>query len=44
MINIKTKNIITIQLLIVHARLELTIEYLGVEIADALRVSESCET
>ncbi|MGX9998307.1 integrase, partial [Vibrio sp. JZG120] len=26
------------------AKLESTIEYLGVEIEDALRISESCET
>ncbi|EGR4674646.1 integrase [Vibrio parahaemolyticus] len=40
----KTNNLRTIQLLLGHAKLESTIEYLGVEIEDALRISESCET
>ncbi|MCG3760876.1 integrase, partial [Vibrio cincinnatiensis] len=40
----KTKNLRAIQLLLGHAKLESTIEYLGVEIEDALRISESCET
>ncbi len=40
----KTKNLRAIQLLLAHAKLESTIEYLGVEIEDALRISESCET
>ncbi|HAS6233382.1 tyrosine-type recombinase/integrase [Vibrio alginolyticus] len=39
-----TKNLKAIQLLLGHAKLESTIEYLGVEIEDALRISESCET
>ncbi|CAI2333516.1 tyrosine-type recombinase/integrase [Vibrio parahaemolyticus] len=40
----KTKNLRAIQLLLGHAKLESTIEYLGFEIEDALRISESCET
>lgn len=40
----KNKNLIAIQLLLDHAKLESTIEYLGVKIEDALRISESCET
>lgn len=40
----KTKNLRAIQLLLGHAKLESTIEYLGVEIENALRISESCET
>ena len=40
----KTKNLRAIQLLLGHAKLESTIEYLGVEIEDALRISESCDT
>jgi len=40
----KTKNLRAIQLLLGHAKLESTIEYLGVEIEDALTISENCET
>ncbi|CAH8242149.1 Site-specific recombinase, phage integrase family [Vibrio aestuarianus] len=40
----KTKNLRAIQLLLGHAKLESTIEYLGVEIEDALAISENCET
>ena len=40
----KTKNLRAILLLLGHAKLESTIEYLGIEIEDALRISESCET
>lgn len=40
----KTKNLRAIQLLLGHAKLESTIEYLDVEIEDTLRISESCET
>ncbi|HDY7503927.1 TPA: tyrosine-type recombinase/integrase [Vibrio vulnificus] len=40
----KTKNLRAIQSLLGHDKLESTIEYLGVEIEDALRISESCET
>lgn len=40
----KSKNLRAIQLLLGHAKLESTIEYLGVEIEDTLRISESCET
>lgn len=37
-------NLIAIQLLMVHAKIEITIEYLGVEIAGALKISVSCDT
>ena len=40
----KTKNLRAIQLLLGHAKLESTIEYVGVEIEDALAISENCET
>ncbi|PSV21993.1 integrase [Photobacterium leiognathi subsp. mandapamensis] len=40
----KTKNLRAIQLLLGHAKLESRIEYLGVEIEDALMVSESGDT
>jgi len=40
----KTKSMRAIQLLLGHAKLESTIEYLGVEIEDALTISEATET
>lgn len=40
----KTNSLRAIQLLLGHAKLESTIEYLGVEIEDALAISENCET
>ncbi|MFT5759921.1 MAG: integrase [Alteromonadaceae bacterium] len=40
----KTKNLRAIQLLLGHAKLQSTIEYLGVEIEDALSISESTDT
>lgn len=40
----KTTNLCSIQLLLVHAKLESMIECLGVEIEDALRISESIST
>lgn len=40
----KTKNIRAIQLLLGHTRIENTIKYLGVELEDALRLSEEIES
>jgi integrase len=40
----KTKNLRAIQLLLGHSKLQSTIEYLVVEIEDALSISESTET
>jgi site-specific recombinase XerC len=40
----KTKNLRAIQLLLGHTKLESTIQYLGVELEDALRLSEQIET
>lgn len=39
----KTKNLRAIQLLLGHTKLESTIQYLGVELEDALRISEQVE-
>jgi hypothetical protein len=36
----KTKNIRVVELLLGHSKLESTIRYLGVEVEDALEVSE----
>lgn len=44
MIYAKIKNLHAIQLLLGYAKLEGAIECLDVEIEDALRISESCET
>ena len=40
----KTKNLRAIQLLLGYTKLESTIQYLGVELEDALRLSEQIET
>lgn len=39
----KTKNLRVIQLLLGHKKLESTIRYLGIEVDDALEISESIE-
>lgn len=40
----QTKNLRAIQLLLGHTKLESTIQYLRVELEDALRLSEQVET
>ena len=39
----RTKNLRAIQLLLGHRRLERTVRYLGVEVEDALEISEQTE-
>uniref|UniRef100_UPI00398559D1 tyrosine-type recombinase/integrase n=1 Tax=Klebsiella quasipneumoniae TaxID=1463165 RepID=UPI00398559D1 len=39
----KTKNLRVIQLLLGHKKLESTVRYLGIEVDDALEISESIE-
>ena len=39
----RTKNLRAVQLLLGHTKLESTVRYLGVEIDDALEMSESIE-
>ena len=36
----RTKNLLAIQLLLGHAKLESTVRYLGIEVDDALELSE----
>ncbi len=40
----KTKKLLSIKLLLGHAKLEPIIGYLGAEIEDALTISENCKT
>ncbi|MDP3134022.1 MAG: integrase, partial [Burkholderiaceae bacterium] len=39
----RTKNLRAVQLLLGHAKLESTVRYLGVEVDDALEISEQTE-
>ena len=39
----RTKNIRAIQLLLGHTKLESTVRYLGIEVDDALEISEQAE-
>lgn len=39
----RTRNLRTVQLLLGHAKLESTVRYLGIEIEDALELSEQTE-
>ena len=39
----KTKNLRVVQLLLGHKKLESTVRYLGIEVDDALKISESIE-
>ena len=39
----KTKNLRVVQLLLGHKKLESTVSYLGIEVDDALEISESIE-
>jgi len=40
----RTKNLRAIQLLLGHTKLESTVRYLGIEVDDALEISEGTET
>lgn len=40
----RTKNLRAVQLLLGHNKLESTIRYLGIEVDDALEISEKTET
>lgn len=39
----RTRNLRAVQLLLGHSKLESTVSYLGVEVADALEISEQTE-
>jgi integrase len=39
----RTKNLRTVQLLLGHTKLESTVRYLGIEVDDALEISEQTE-
>lgn len=39
----RTKNLRAVQLLLVHSQLESTVRYLGIEVDDALEISEQTE-
>ena len=39
----RTKNLRAVQLLLGHTKLESTIQYLGVEVQDAMEISEQTE-
>jgi site-specific recombinase XerC len=39
----KTKNLRAVQLLLGHSKLESTVRYLGIEVDDALKISEQVE-
>ncbi len=43
LIHKKTKNLRVVQLLLGHKKLESTVRYLGIEVDDALEISESIE-
>lgn len=39
----RTKNLLAVQLLLGHTKLESTVRYLGIEVDDALEISEQTE-
>jgi site-specific recombinase XerC len=39
----RTKNLRAVQLLLVHAKVESTVRYLGIEVDDALEMAEDTE-
>lgn len=40
----RTKNLRAVQLLLGHSKLERTVRYLGIEVDDALEISEQAES